>query len=627
MQNQLASEQELQPRSNRSAMNRQISVLFFALSVVVLHSTDAVSQDHPSQVRVAAISFEPTKLDLAGNCDRLEFHFREAAKGGAKIAVAPEGILEGYIVNEILADEYKPAQMHDVAVELNSPTIQRFQRLARELQICVVFGFAEKIGKEVYNSAVFIDDVGKICGTYHKMQLHEGYDPEWWFNRLGRQSRAFETPYGKCGILICNDRWNPLLAKIPALDGAQFLIIPSFGSTSKAQDEAVLSRGVENNLPVIEANVGVSLIVSDNQIVAVDRHREGITYGEINIPAPRPKDTVNRDRTEVEFLRWRETEMPQRLAKTVANYDPHGPAREQDVTQLKSSRLKVTLGNNRSAEINGEQHRAGYNGIFAITSPDQPESPFVPAYSGWNLEHYFDASPRSAANIFFEPRYAAMKLKRSDNRTVELYQSATPAYQVESWTRFRASDPYYLDFSYRCKPHRDDYAGDFLGVFWASYMNGPIDKSIYFLDGESSLTQPTWRQLCTQQHNRDSTVKQNQDSTELKFETGDTLFSNISPMTYSAPFFYGRFRNMVLIYVFRENQNLRFAHSPSGGGRNSAGNDTNPAWDFQLIIPNTQKGQEYQLEGRLIYKPWKGRADVLAEVSRYLQGVKESDNQ
>ena len=627
MQNQLASEQELQPRSNRSAMNRQISVLFFALSVVVLHSTDAVSQGHPSRVRVAAISFEPTKLDLAGNCDRLESHFREAAKGGAKIAVAPEGILEGYIVNEILADEYKPAQMRDVAVELNSPTIQRFQRLARELQICLVFGFAEKIGEEVYNSAVFIDDVGKICGTYHKMQLHEGYDPEWWFNRLGRQSRAFETPYGKCGILICNDRWNPLLAKIPALDGAQFLIIPSFGSTSKAQDEAVLSRGVENNLPVIEANVGVSLIVSDNQIVAVDRHREGITYGEINIPAPRPKDAVNRDRTEAEFLRWRETEMPQRLAKTVANYDPHGPARDQDVAQLKSSRLQVTLGNNRSAEINGEQHLAGYNGIFAITSPDQPESPFVPAYSGWNLEHYFDASPRSAANIFFEPRYAAMKLNRPDDRTVELYQSATPAYQVESWTRFRASDPYYLDFSYRCKPHRDDYAGDFLGVFWASYMNGPIDKSIYFLDGGSSLTQPTWRQLCTQQHNRDSTVKQNQDSTELKFEAGNTLFSSISPMTYSAPFFYGRFRNMVLIYVFRENQNLRFAHSPSGGGRNSAGNDTNPAWDFQLIIPNPQKGQEYQLEGRLIYKPWKGRADVLTEVSRYLQDAKESDGQ
>ena len=84
---------------------------------------------------------------------------------------------------------------------------------------------------------------------------------------------------------------------------------------------------------------------------------------------------------------------------------------------------------------------------------------------------------------------------------------------------------------------------------------------------------------------------------------------------------------MVLIYVFRENQNLRFAHSPSGGGRNSAGNDTNPAWDFQLIIPNPQKAQEYQLEGRLIYKPWKGRADVLTEVSRYLQDAKESDGQ
>ena len=69
-------------------MNRLLSTLFFTLYVVVLSSTDAVSQDHPARVRVAAISFEPTKLDLAGNCDRLESYFRQAAKGGAKIAVA-----------------------------------------------------------------------------------------------------------------------------------------------------------------------------------------------------------------------------------------------------------------------------------------------------------------------------------------------------------------------------------------------------------------------------------------------------------------------------------------------------------------------------------------------------------
>ena len=49
------------------------------------------------------------------------------------------------------------------------------------------------------------------------MQLAAGYHESSWFNRLGARSRAFATPFGKCGVLICNDRWNPDLARIPVL--------------------------------------------------------------------------------------------------------------------------------------------------------------------------------------------------------------------------------------------------------------------------------------------------------------------------------------------------------------------------------------------------------------------------
>ena len=141
---------------------------------------------------------------------------------------------------------------------------------------------------------------------------------------------------------------------------------------------------------------------------------------------------------------------------------------------------------------------------------------------------------------------------------------------------------------------------------------------MYFLDADSTLEKPMWRQLCTQQHNRDSTVRSATDSTELKFEGAGTLFANQSPLRYSVPFFYGRFRDMVLIYVFRPNENLRFTHSPSGGGLTVSQDDTNPAWDFQLIIPQPKTGQEYGLHGRLIYKRWIDRQDVLNRVSEYL---------
>ena len=110
--------------------------------------------------------------------------------------------------------------------------------------------------------------------------------------------------------------------KIPALDGAQFLVIPSFGSTSKSQDEAVLARGTENHLPVIEANVGVTLVVNQDQIVAVDRKQEGITFAEIDIPTASKRHTAHRDRVENEFMAWRGQEMPSRLARTKEKHDP-----------------------------------------------------------------------------------------------------------------------------------------------------------------------------------------------------------------------------------------------------------------------------------------------------------------
>lgn len=283
----------------------------------------AAPADAGQRVRVAAISLVPEKLDVAGNAARLERAVREAAAGGAQIAVAPEGVLEGYIINDVLAGRIAVERMRDVALPLDHAVIRRFRDLARELALCLVFGFAERIGADVFNTAIFIDDRGDIRGRYHKMQFAEGYHADWWWNRLGASSRAFDTPYGRCGILICNDRWNAALARIPRLDGAQFLVIPAYGSKSKSQDAEVLARGRETGLPVVEANVGVSLVVDAGEIAALRREATAVTFAEITIPAAVPADPVARDAVEREFLRWREGEMRRRFeAKTYPGLEP-----------------------------------------------------------------------------------------------------------------------------------------------------------------------------------------------------------------------------------------------------------------------------------------------------------------
>jgi hypothetical protein len=54
------------------------------------------------------------------------------------------------------------------------------------------------------------------------------------------------------------------------------------------------------------------LVTNDHSIVAVDRQREGITFGEISIPPAVEAEPDKRDEVEAEFLQWREAEMVRR---------------------------------------------------------------------------------------------------------------------------------------------------------------------------------------------------------------------------------------------------------------------------------------------------------------------------
>ena len=265
------------------------------------------------EVKVAAVSFVPKKYAVQENADRLEAMYRKAAAGGAELALAPEGVLDGYVINEIIAGEEPAARMNEAAISIRSPVIERFRALARELDMCLAFGLAERIGKDVFNCAAFIDQQGRLCGKYHKMQLAEGSHRSWWFNRLGRKSRACSTPFGRCGFLICNDRWNADIARIPVLDGARYLLIPSYGSRKREQDEAVLARARENGVPIVEANVGVTLIISKGEIVSLSRRETTVTFGTIEVPAS--ASPSNRDRHERSFLNWRKREMPERYRR------------------------------------------------------------------------------------------------------------------------------------------------------------------------------------------------------------------------------------------------------------------------------------------------------------------------
>jgi hypothetical protein len=280
--------------------------------------------------------------------------------------------------------------------------------------------------------------------------------------------------------------------------------------------------------------------------------------------------------------------------------------------------LTAVVGDNAAA---GE-HRAGYNGLWSLTHRTERTNLFVPAVAGFNLEHIFDGEtldPPGQTKVFFEPRNALMALRRLSDREAELYQPPTPTFHLESWTRFAFAEPDAIDVSFRCKAHQHVFRGEYIGLFWASYINAPEDKSMYFRAPDS------WAQHCTPAHNVLSTVRHEDDKFEMTFADGhrDCLYKNFSPLRFREPFFYGLFRNHIFLVMFDRTDGIRFSHSPSGGGSNQAADTTNPAWDFQLVIPKYDVLIEYGFRARLLYRERCPRSAVVAEYEKWRKSPAE----
>lgn len=251
--------------------------------------------------KVAAINFVPEKWNKAKNAEKLEWFFSQAAKKKCEIAVAPEGILEGYIFSDIIWHRERMNAFFDIAETINGRYIKHFQNLAKKLKISLCFGFARKENNEIFNSAIFIDSEGKICGIYDKHT--EGTHPSWKFLKPGQKIEAFDTPFGRGGILICSDRWYPIIARTLVLDGAQFLLLPTYGSKNKSQNKAVIARARENGVPIVQANVGMNLIVNKGEIETYEPGKNKITTGFIDIPVKPSTQAVKV--CEKEFLKCR----------------------------------------------------------------------------------------------------------------------------------------------------------------------------------------------------------------------------------------------------------------------------------------------------------------------------------
>jgi hypothetical protein len=279
-------------------------------------------------------------------------------------------------------------------------------------------------------------------------------------------------------------------------------------------------------------------------------------------------------------------------------------------TSVENGKLKAVFIDNSEFP---PDHKAGYNGIAELYHTDQDSSLFVKSFAGFNIEHVFSGD---SLIQFFEPRVNPMALYQKSNTEVLLYQLETPVSGAESLTEFKLVAPCYIDINFRCIFHKEKYIKhDFAGFFWASYINNPPDRNIYFRGVIEGQSIENWITGFSETHGTKSTHRAINDRYNFYFapDFKATLANNFSDYRYSLPFYFGRFHNMAFAYFFDSNEVIRFSQSPTGGG------GTNPAWDFQYLIPNPSTGKEYSFKARLVYKPFISNEDIEYEYEKWIK--------
>lgn len=262
-------------------------------------------------------------------------------------------------------------------------------------------------------------------------------------------------------------------------------------------------------------------------------------------------------------------------------------------------------------ELSG--HRAGYNGIASLRHVQHPENAFVPSIAGLNFEHIHDGTKAGLLEKF-EPRVFPMELRQINAHTVELYQPPTGNWKLESCGRYSLLEDGTIEYTFECVPRKNAYSHGYIGLFWASYINNPADKAIYFNGRPQNSTHaPRWIKAITPNHGIDSTHPPDGLTSLVKVNPDFplSLVGNLSSHEHVDSWYYGVTGGMALAFMFRPQDKIWFAQSPTGGGNG------NPAWDFQWFIRDVRVGKAYGFTMRAAFIPFVSQAAMIRATKKH----------
>ena len=161
------------------------------------------------------------------------------------LVVCPELFLSGYNVGDAIAELAEPA---------GGALSQGLSEIARRHCTAIIFGYPERDGAKIYNSAACIDDQGAIVANHRKLLLPPGFETNYF--EPGDGLTLFELNGVRCSILVCYDAEFPETVRAAAEAGAQVVLVPTalVDNWSSVARQLIPARAFENGVWLLYAN-------------------------------------------------------------------------------------------------------------------------------------------------------------------------------------------------------------------------------------------------------------------------------------------------------------------------------------------------------------------------------------
>lgn len=211
------------------------------------------------KLQIGLVQISTQLGNLPANLEKHLQQVHQAQQAGVDLLVFPELSLTGYVLQDLVSSvALKP-----------SPEDRIFRPLleaSRKLDLVV--GFVEEDRRHRFYIAGAYLSRGEFVHIHHKVYLPTyGLFDEGRFFAWGDDIRAFDTRFGRMGLLICEDFWHASPPYLLWLDGADLLLFtsasPGRGLNRDAQLES--SRWVEH-INQAYASLFTSFVAHTNRI-------------------------------------------------------------------------------------------------------------------------------------------------------------------------------------------------------------------------------------------------------------------------------------------------------------------------------------------------------------------------